>query len=348
MRCGSNLRLCLAFVIFTGSAVYVELEQVLPAQAQSVDLGGSSPTNRIAITSVTAADHSLKVGWAISALDQSAQLRYRVKDVWPSHETVRPSSWRTETISGADLESAFTISDLVNGVTYEIQMRSYSDDNGYSAWSNTASAAPRPSTAVDPDVALSSLGIKQSSDGISFADLALQPSPTFSSNLTEYYLVVASTTTHLLLNPRTSAAQAVVESSVGSTTILAARSGASHQITLNAVSTTIKLEVSNAPESKSQDYILEVLRVASPPSLDRAVVGAVAGSPSATINHAAPPAGFQVGLQVKSTSESWSDSPEQFPVGVTLDLAGELAVRGVGAPDAAGVGCVLTGPGCVD
>ncbi len=317
-----SLRILTSLVVLLASTVVPQLKPVLTAEAQSADLGGGSPTNRIAITSVDSGDRSLSVGWSISALESSAEIRWRVKDVWPSSETVSPSTWSTETLTGPSLETKYTISGLVNGVTYEIQMRAYSAQNGYSLWSNTASTAPRSSTTVDPDVALSSLSIDQSTDGTSFSALPLGQSPAFSPNLTDYHLVVLDESTHLRLNPRSRNTQALIESRKGSTSILSARNGPTHTVPLDLGDNTIVLRVTDAANSKTQDYNVHVLRLVIPPTVQTPILGAAAdGTPSATLRHDAPPVGFRVGLQVKSAGEEWSVSPVQLPAGVSLERA---------------------------
>ena len=318
MRPKIGIRVFVVFVIFVSSAVVLQLEQVSVSLAQGADLGGRSPTNRIAITSVVPADRSLAVDWEIATSETSAQLRWRVKDAFPSADTVHPSSWSTATLTGASLRTSYTIRSLINGVTYEIQARAHSDENGDSDWSNTASAVPSSSTAVDSDVALRSLSIEQSSDGSAFSALTFGQSPAFSSNLTDYYVVLLNASTHLRLNPESINGQALIESRKGSTSIRTARNGSYHSVSLDPGDNTISLRVSTSDNSKSQVYNIHVLRLVMPPEIETPIVGAVDGSPSATLKHDAPPTGFSVGIQIKSTSEQWGSSPMQLPTGVTL------------------------------
>ncbi|MCY4405010.1 MAG: hypothetical protein OXC15_01470, partial [Rhodospirillaceae bacterium] len=142
-----------SWVVILAIAAIPQIQHVQPAAAQSADLGGASPTDRVTITSVVPGDRSLTVAWQISALDTEAEIRYRVKDAFPTVPNVTPGVWTTTTLSGASFSTEFVARSLINGVTYEIQMRSFSERNGYSPWSNTASATPNNPTPVDAAVA---------------------------------------------------------------------------------------------------------------------------------------------------------------------------------------------------
>ena len=236
-----SLRILTSWVVLLAIAAVPQIKQVQPAAAQSTDLGGSSPTNRVAIVSVVPGDRSLTVGWSISALESSAEIRYRVKDAFPTVPSVTPGVWTTTTLSGAGLSSAFVARSLINGVTYEIQMRSFRERNDYSPWSNTASATPNNPTPVEAAVALQALSVEQSTGGVAFDNLVPPLSPSFSANYTAYYGIVSGPVAHVRLTPVTAAVGATVEISKGATEIATIQTGFSTDVTLDPGPNTITL-----------------------------------------------------------------------------------------------------------
>ena len=125
------------------------------ATSQSVSIAAPTPPGKVALPTLMPGDGSLDVSWSVPSSGSTQITKYNIQ-----YKITTVSSW---TSAGAVTGTSKTISGLMNGTSYHVQVQACNAPTRCGLWSNSATGTPRPTLAAPTNLDVTPLPLRKAS-----------------------------------------------------------------------------------------------------------------------------------------------------------------------------------------